>query len=233
MRILLIDDNKDLIDGLQQILEHHDYVVDCCYDANSALKQILIHDYDILFIDGKLPGGNGFDVYNEYARLKKQGKVIIMTAYRTEQLIDYLLSPDEVSIIHQPEAIAMDTAETDSFTHIIITNNRSALLEQLPDPCQHHYTLLSDNTDTIENTDTNHVIINTQSDVMGKILTMYRLYKTFKLRKFSLLVDYNLSKLPLKEFSSCGCLLKPFEPDAMLKIISQFDATASNMESSA
>ena len=232
MRILLVDDNKDLIDGLQQILEQDGYAVDCCYDANSALKQIIIYNYDILFIDGKLPDGNGFDVYNEYLRLKKRGKVIIMTAYRTEQLIDYLLSPDEVSIIHQPEAIAMDTEETDSFARIIITNNRTALLDQLPDPGGYNYILLNDNAETIENTDINHVIIDTQSDVMGKILTMYRLYKTDKLKKFTLLIDNKLSKLPLKEFSSCGCLLKPFEPDTMFEIITKIEATASNLESS-
>lgn len=80
MRILIVEDEKEIADGICKILEKAKYQVDCVYDGISGLDYILSEIYDLVLLDVMLPKLNGFDIVKN---IRSQGiytPVIMLTA---------------------------------------------------------------------------------------------------------------------------------------------------------
>ena len=59
MRILVVEDERDLADAVARGLDREGYAVDVAYDGDEALKKISLNDYDLLCLDVNLPKKNG------------------------------------------------------------------------------------------------------------------------------------------------------------------------------
>ncbi len=80
MRILLIEDEREIADGICTILENKGYQVGIAYDGQTGLEEIQNGIYDLVLLNIMLPKMNGIDVL-KYAR--KSGvaiPVIMLTA---------------------------------------------------------------------------------------------------------------------------------------------------------
>ena len=80
MKILVIEDEPDMLDNIVQSLRQEMYIVEKAEDYLSAREKLEIYDYDCILLDIGLPGGSGLDILKE---LKKEGKdagVIIVSA---------------------------------------------------------------------------------------------------------------------------------------------------------
>ena len=64
-KILYIEDDLSLIDGLQYTLETSGYAVDNAKTIKEALILFRKNSYDLLLLDVTLPDGSGFDVCQE------------------------------------------------------------------------------------------------------------------------------------------------------------------------
>ena len=64
-RILYVEDDSSLIDGLQYTLEASGYAVDNARTAKEALAFFRNRQYDLLLLDVTLPDGTGFDICKE------------------------------------------------------------------------------------------------------------------------------------------------------------------------
>lgn len=64
-KILYVEDDLSLIDGLQYTLEASGYTVDNAKTIKEALTLFRKNDYDLLLLDVTLPDGTGFDVCKE------------------------------------------------------------------------------------------------------------------------------------------------------------------------
>ncbi len=80
MRILLVDDEVALSDALIQIFKKNKYIVDVCYDGESALDYAMTDIYDLIVLDVMLPKMNGLDVLQELRKEKITTPVILLTA---------------------------------------------------------------------------------------------------------------------------------------------------------
>ncbi|KFE44790.1 MULTISPECIES: response regulator [Pseudomonas] len=106
MRLLLIEDDVALGEGIQQALSREGYTVDWIKDGSSALHALLSESFDLAILDVGLPTLSGFEVLR---RLRHSGStlpVMILTARdATEDRIigldigadDYLVKPFDVS----------------------------------------------------------------------------------------------------------------------------------------
>ena len=63
-KILYVEDDLSLIDGLQYTLEASGYMVDNAKTVKEALALFRKNTYDLLLLDVTLPDGTGFDVCN-------------------------------------------------------------------------------------------------------------------------------------------------------------------------
>jgi len=74
--ILLIDDNKEILDGLSFSLKEAGYKIDMASTLKEAKQKL--DNIDIVILDVTLPDGNGFDFYKEY--LANKITTIFLTA---------------------------------------------------------------------------------------------------------------------------------------------------------
>ena len=80
MKLLVVEDEIDLLEVIRLSLEKERYLVETASDFPAALQKIISFDYDCILLDIMLPGGTGLDLL---ARLKEMGKsenVIIISA---------------------------------------------------------------------------------------------------------------------------------------------------------
>jgi len=72
MKVLVIEDQKDLSDSICTYLATEQFVCEKSFDFHSALEKVSLYDYACIVLDINLPGGSGLDILNE---LKKQDKI--------------------------------------------------------------------------------------------------------------------------------------------------------------
>lgn len=80
MKILIVEDDKDLREITTASLEKERYVVSQAPDYRTALQKIEDYDYDCILLDIMLPDGNGLDLLEELHALGKHTNVIILSA---------------------------------------------------------------------------------------------------------------------------------------------------------
>ncbi len=102
MRILVIEDEKEMADGIKKILNSADYEVDTVYDGLSGLDYMMSDMYDLILLDLMLPLLGGIDVLKKARREGLQTPVIILSAkFQTDDKVlgldsganDYLTKP--------------------------------------------------------------------------------------------------------------------------------------------
>ena len=80
MRLLIVEDEKNLCDTVAKSLYDKGYEVDTCYDGDEALEYILAEDYDLIVLDLNLPGMDGMDILKELRQKDEDTKVLILSA---------------------------------------------------------------------------------------------------------------------------------------------------------
>jgi DNA-binding response OmpR family regulator len=65
MKIMILEDEKSLADSMADFLEELGYTVDIFGDSNQAVEAIYESSYDLLLLDVKVHGQNGFEMLKE------------------------------------------------------------------------------------------------------------------------------------------------------------------------
>lgn len=84
MRILLVEDEKELARALTKMLSKEGYDVDSVHDGADGLNFACTGMYDIILLDVIMPKMNGFNVLSELRRRKVDTPVIMLTALADE-----------------------------------------------------------------------------------------------------------------------------------------------------
>ena len=80
MKILIVEDERDLRETIRASLLKEKFVVETAADYYSALDKVNDYDYDCILLDIMLPGGSGLDLLRELKRLKRNDSVLIISA---------------------------------------------------------------------------------------------------------------------------------------------------------
>lgn len=80
MKILIIEDEPDMLANMQQTLEREAYLVETATDYDSAAEKIGVYEYDCILLDITLPGGNGLDLLKKLKETGVGDGVIIVSA---------------------------------------------------------------------------------------------------------------------------------------------------------
>lgn len=109
-RILVVEDEQHLADGLRFNLEAEGYQVDVVDTGEGALERLVPNsgEYDIVVLDVMLPGKSGFEVVSEMRHAGQFVPTLILTARGHSGDVlqgfaagadDYLTKPFELSIL--------------------------------------------------------------------------------------------------------------------------------------
>ena len=108
MRILLVEDNADLADGLRRALRRQGYAIDWTADGIEADEILALQYYDLIILDLSLPGMDGLDVLKRLRGRGARVPVLVLSARSdlTERITgldlgadDYLTKPCELGEI--------------------------------------------------------------------------------------------------------------------------------------
>jgi DNA-binding response OmpR family regulator len=80
MKILIIEDEKELVKSMVQFLRQESHVCEIAYTINDAREKILLYEYDCILLDINLPDGNGLQLLEELKTSNKKDGVIVITA---------------------------------------------------------------------------------------------------------------------------------------------------------
>lgn len=83
MRILVVEDELDLLDAIAEGLRIDGYAVDTSDDGEAGLELALVNDYDLVILDLNLPNIDGIDILKAIRENNKLTKVLILTARST------------------------------------------------------------------------------------------------------------------------------------------------------
>jgi len=92
LRILLVDDEQDIVDTVKYSLELRGFDVDVAYDGNAALSRARTGHYAVLILDVMLPGKNGYEVSRTLKDDMARGdvvpfKILLITARKLDHAV--------------------------------------------------------------------------------------------------------------------------------------------------
>ena len=79
--VLVIDDDEGVCYLLARMVKQDGHSIACRYTLQEGLAELLSGNFDIIFLDLKLPDGNGMDVLPEILKASSKPEVIIMTGH--------------------------------------------------------------------------------------------------------------------------------------------------------
>jgi len=109
IRILLMEDNKELSDTVKYYLEKKKYQVNQVFNGSIALDKIYNEKYDLLLLDINVPEINGLDILKEIRDEKIYTPVIMLTSLNDIENIeqgfkngcdDYIKKPFELKELY-------------------------------------------------------------------------------------------------------------------------------------
>ena len=106
MRILLVEDEKQLSEALQQILIKNKYTVDAVYNGDEGLEYALTGVYDVIILNIMLPKLNGIEILKMIRKRKISTPVILLTAKSSVE--DKILGLDSGADDYLPKPFSID-----------------------------------------------------------------------------------------------------------------------------
>lgn len=80
MKLLIIEDERQMSDNIVSFLCHEDYLCEQAFTYNEAMMKVGVYEYDCIMLDLMLPGGNGLDILRRIKERTPQTGVIIISA---------------------------------------------------------------------------------------------------------------------------------------------------------
>src|ERR671911_2419836 len=107
-RILLVDDETDVISLFKMVLEMNGFEVDAYTDPVAALSNFKPNSYGLALLDIRMAPLNGFELYKEMKSIDGNLKACFITAFEDyrEELKESFPELDEIKyFIRKPKAI--------------------------------------------------------------------------------------------------------------------------------
>ena len=102
LHILIVDDDQDFAEGMADVLELHGHRVERVFTGEEAIERSTEEDFDVIFMDVELPGKGGIECFLEIHSSKPDAKVVIMTGYSVEHLLDLAKANGAWFTLHKP-----------------------------------------------------------------------------------------------------------------------------------
>ncbi len=102
LKILVVDDDQDFAESLSEILDQKNHDVTACFKPIEALEIFKNQKFDIAFLDVKMPKMNGVELFLKMKGIQSCAKVVLMTGYSMQSLLDQAIENNIFGIIHKP-----------------------------------------------------------------------------------------------------------------------------------
>ncbi|MFH1651010.1 MAG: response regulator [Chloroflexota bacterium] len=100
--ILVVDDNEDLLETFSLILQRRGFQVATAADGLAAVDKFREQHFDVTLMDIVMPEMNGVEAFLKIKELCPGARVILMTAYSEEKLIEMALQEGAYCVVSKP-----------------------------------------------------------------------------------------------------------------------------------
>lgn len=140
-KLLLVDDDEELVSVVEKVLTDEKYVVDKVFNASDARAYLQSLTYDLIVLDWTLPDGTGIDICLEYRSSGGKSPIIFLTGHDqvSEKMVgldaggdDYLTKPFAVGellarirallrrpVTVQPKSLTARDIKLDPISHAV------------------------------------------------------------------------------------------------------------------
>lgn len=80
MKLLIVEDERQLSDGIVSYLGKEDYLCEQAFTFDEAMMRVGVYEYDCILLDLMLPGGSGLDILRCIKQRRPETGVIIVSA---------------------------------------------------------------------------------------------------------------------------------------------------------
>jgi two-component system, NtrC family, response regulator HydG len=102
--VLVIDDDRDHAESIADVLTARGIEVELAFTGEAGVSRFRDADFDMVFMDVKLPGKNGVETFFEFKKIRPDAKVMLMTGYSLEQLIAQAVEKGALGVLRKPFA---------------------------------------------------------------------------------------------------------------------------------
>ncbi|WP_320169193.1 response regulator [Maridesulfovibrio sp.] len=95
MRILLVDDESELVSALAERLSFRGFEADWACSGEEAVQKVEQNDYDLAVLDVKMPRMSGLELRRILRELKPEMKYIFVSGHGSEE--DYIAGASEAA----------------------------------------------------------------------------------------------------------------------------------------
>jgi DNA-binding NtrC family response regulator len=100
-RVLIVDDDTDLAESLAEFLVDRGHQVAVAEDGRDAVSCATAWDFDVIFMDVRMPVMNGVDSFFAITTIKPQARVVMMSGYR-EAIVDRAIQAGAEGPLYKP-----------------------------------------------------------------------------------------------------------------------------------
>jgi len=110
-KILIVDDNIDLAEGLRSVLDDEGFEVTLASSGSEAVSLSCENRFDVTFMDMKLLDMTGIEALMEIKKINADARVVMMSGYRVHELLDEALERGAESVLNKPFSVEQMLAE--------------------------------------------------------------------------------------------------------------------------
>ena len=118
LRILIIDDDDSIRESLDMYLTEEGYDVEVADSGLVGISKFIASRAELVILDIRLPDVSGFFVYDEIRKQDHRAKVIMITAFHDEDIIDKAIKKGVLKYIKKPINMnVLDQAIAEALKH--------------------------------------------------------------------------------------------------------------------
>ncbi len=103
--ILIVDDDKLLSDALSRAIKRIGHNVDCRLNLNEGLDVANSGNYDVIYLDVKMPDGNGIENLSKFSSVPSSPEIIIITGYANSRGAELAIKSGAWDYVKKPSSI--------------------------------------------------------------------------------------------------------------------------------
>ena len=229
---LVVDDQIGMLETFTDILEDKGFSVATAEDGFQAIRKAKEQQFDIIFIDIKMPGINGVQTFREIKKINPKASVIMMTAYSVEDLVKEAIEEGAYTVIYKPfdmDKVIQTIEKALETTLILIVDDRLEDREAFKDILEskgYRVTTAKDGYGAIELVKKGNfdiIFIDVKMPGIDGIKTFEEIHKIKPGIPVIMVTGYSVEEL-VKDAIDKGayaCIYKPLDMDKILKIVGE------------
>lgn len=104
-RILIVDDDKIMNDALSRAIQRTGHEVECRGSIKEGLAEVNANPYDVVYLDVRMPDGDGLESLSKFRKSPSAPEIIIMTGYANSKGAEMAIKSGAWDYVKKPSSI--------------------------------------------------------------------------------------------------------------------------------